>query len=351
MRIAQVAPLYESVPPKLYGGTERVVWNLTEALVQQGHDVVLFASGDSSTSATLMPYGERALRLDTTNPSPLASHMLMLEDVFRRADDFDVIHFHVDYLHFPVSDRMRVPDITTLHGRLDLPELGPLYRHFSQRPLISISASQRRPLPRANWRATIHHGLDTELFHLEAGPGKYLAFLGRISPEKRVDRAIEIAKKAELPLRIAAKVDRVDAEYFHGVIEPLLNHPLIEYIGEIGEAEKQEFLGNARALLFPIDWPEPFGLAMIEAMACGTPVIAFRCGAVPEVVDEGLTGFVVSSIEQGIEAVRKIDRLNRGVCRDVFERRFSAVRMAEDYLAQYASLAEDRLEDRQLQVQ
>ena len=335
MRIAQVAPLYESVPPALYGGTERVVWNITESLVQLGHDVTLFASGDSRTSATLIAPCERALRLDTRCRDPLAHHMIMLDEVFRRAEDFDVIHFHIDYLHFPLSERLGVADLTTLHGRLDLAELSGIYRQFEERPLVSISNSQREPLRWANWRATIYHGLDTRQFHPSAKAGNYLAFLGRISPEKRVDRAIEIAKRAGIPLRIAAKVDRVDAEYFRAEIEPLLDHPLIEFIGEIGDHEKSGFLGGARALLFPIDWPEPFGLAMIEAMACGTPVIAFQRGSVPEVIDEGVTGRIVHNIEEAVAAVRDIDSLDRVQCRKVFEQRFSANRMAKDYLVQY----------------
>ncbi len=335
MRIAQVAPLYESVPPALYGGTERVVHNLTEALVHLGHDVTLFASGDSRTSATLIAPCKRALRLDTTWRDPLAYHMIMLDEVFRRAEDFDVVHFHVDYLHFPISQRFPVADLTTLHGRLDLAELAVIYRQFAKRPLVSISNSQRKPLPWANWRATIYHGVDVNKFHFQPGPGSYLAFLGRISPEKRVDRAIEIAKLTGIPLRIAAKVDRVDVEYFRAEIEPLLDHHLIEYIGEIGDSEKSEFLGGARALLFPIDWPEPFGLAMIEGMACGTPVIAFNCGSVPEVVDPGVTGWIVNSIKDAAAAVQRVDEIDRAGCRRAFEQRFSNIRMAKDYLAEY----------------
>ena len=265
----------------------------------------------------------------------------MLDEVFQRVSEFDVVHFHIDYLHFPLSSRAQIPNITTLHGRLDLPELGPVYRQFSELPLISISDAQRKPIPWANWRATVPHGIPSNLFSLQPVPGRYLAFLGRISPEKRVDRAIEIAKQADMPLRIAAKVDRVDQEYFEAQIQPLLDHPLIEFIGEIGENEKQEFLAGAYALLFPIDWPEPFGLAMIEAMACGTPVIAFRRGSVPEVVDEGITGFIVGSVQEAVKMVKQIGFLDRAECRNVFERRFSASRMSEDYITEYTRLLTD----------
>lgn len=323
------------MPPLLYGGTERVVSHLVEELVRQGHDVTLFASGDSTTSATLVPACRRALRLDSNCQDSLAHHIVMLDEVFRRANDFDMIHFHVDYLHFPISSRLRVPNITTLHGRLDLPELASVYRQFRDMPVVSISDAQRRPIPRANWLATVYHGVPVELFSLQPEPGEYLAFLGRISPEKGVDRAIEIAKRVEMPLRIAAKVDRVDKEYFECQIKPLLDHPLIEYIGEISEGEKQDFLGGAYALLFLIDWPEPFGLAMIEAMACGTPVVAFRRGSVPEVVDEGVTGFIVDSAQQAADAVRKIEWISRAGCRKAFERRFTASRMAGDYVDVY----------------
>lgn len=262
MRIAQVAPLYESIPPKYYGGTERVVSYLTEELVREGHDVTLFASGDSVTSAHLVAVLPRSLRLDKRCLDQLAHHILLLENVFRRADEFDVIHFHVDYLHFPLSRRHSIPHVTTMHGRLDIPDLMPLYEEFQDIPIISISNAQREPLPWVNWQATVYHGLPKHLYHFRAQPGKYFAFLGRISPEKRVDRAIEIAKKTGIPLRIGAKIDRVDQDYFATVVEPLLQDPLVECVGEIGEREKDEFLGNAYALLFPIDWPEPFGLVM-----------------------------------------------------------------------------------------
>jgi glycosyltransferase involved in cell wall biosynthesis len=336
LRIAQVAPLYESVPPALYGGTERVVSYLTEELVRQGHEVTLFASGDSITSAHLISPCERALRLDPNCHDSLAYHMIMLDEVFRRAGDFDIVHFHIDYLHFPVSRRTRVRNITTLHGRLDLPEHGSIYRHFPDMPLISISNAQRKPLPFVSWRATVYHGLPRDLYSFEPESGKYLAFIGRISPEKGLDRAIEAAVRARMPIRIAAKVDRVDRAYFEATIKPMLDHPLVEYIGEIGEGEKQELLGGAYALMFLIDWPEPFGLAMIEAMACGTPVIAFRRGSVPEIIDHGVTGFIVNSIDEAVEAIPQIARLNRKSCRKAIDERFSSCRMANDYLTQYA---------------
>jgi glycosyltransferase involved in cell wall biosynthesis len=340
MRIAQVAPLYESVPPKHYGGTERVVSYLTEELVREGHEVTLFASGDSVTTARLVAACRRALRLDKDCVDPLAHHILLLENVFRHADDFDVIHFHVDYLHFPFSRRRPIVDVTTMHGRLDIPDLVPLYEEFRDMPLVSISNAQREPLPWVNWQATVYHGLPQDLYRYRPEPGKYFAFVGRISPEKRVDRAIEIAKQTGIPLKIAAKVDLVDKDYFETVVEPLLREPLVEYVGEIGEGEKDEFLGNAYALLFPIDWPEPFGLAMIEAMACGTPIIAYRQGSVPEVMDEGHTGFIVDELEDAIAAARRIPELSRKRCREMYEQRFTAARMARDYLRVYERLIE-----------
>jgi glycosyltransferase involved in cell wall biosynthesis len=338
LRIAQVAPLYESVPPSLYGGTERVVSYLTESLVALGHDVTLFASGDSVTRARLVPVCERALRLDPRTPEPVSFHVIMLEQVFRRAADFDVIHFHIDGLPLPLARRHRTPCLTTLHGRLDLGGLEPLYREFSEHPLISISNAQRQPLRWANWAATIHHGLPLGLHRPGAGEGRYLAFLGRISPEKRVDRAIEIALRSGIPLKIAAKVDRVDQEYFTTRIEPKIDGRFIEFVGEIGEHEKSRFLGDADALLFPVDWPEPFGLAMVEAMACGTPVIAFRCGSIPEVIDEGVTGHIVDSVDEAVARVARVRRLSRERCRETFERRFSAARMAQDYCAAYQAI-------------
>jgi glycosyltransferase involved in cell wall biosynthesis len=343
LRIAQVAPLYESVPPKLYGGTERVVSYLTEELVRQGHDVTLFASGDSVTSGHLIASWPRSLRLDKACVDGLAPHLLMLEHVYQLADQFDLIHFHCDYLHFPLSRRHKHPQVTTLHGRLDIRELGPLYREFSDMPVISISNAQRQPLPWANWQGTVYHGLPDGLHTFRSPPGEYLAFLGRISPEKRVDQAIEIARRAGMRLRIAAKVDGADKKYFEREIEPLLaeSRAFVEFIGEVGGREKDDFLGNAYALLFPIDWPEPFGLVMIEAMACGTPVIACRRGSVPEVMDDGVTGFVVDSLQEAVRAVQRVATLSRKKCRQVFETRFSARRMAQDYVRIYRRLIED----------
>jgi glycosyltransferase involved in cell wall biosynthesis len=336
MRIAQVAPLVESVPPRLYGGTERVVSNLVEELVRQGHDVTLFASGDSQTSARLVPGSPTALRLSGRCQDFLAPHVYMLEQVVKQAHQFDVVHFHIAQLHFPIARRSLPSHLTTLHGRLDLPELVPLYEEFSDIPCVSISEAQRAPLPRAHWVATVHHGLPPDLLPFQPERGAYLAFLGRISPEKRVDRAIAIARACGQPLRIAAKVDPADADYFEHEIRPLLDDPLVDFIGEIGDDEKPEFLGRARALLFPIDWPEPFGLVMIEALACGTPVIAFRGGSVAEVIDHGLTGFVVESLDEAIAATDRIDTLDRRVCRTVFEQRFTVARMAADYVDLYA---------------
>lgn len=340
MKIAQVAPLYESVPPKLYGGTERVVSYLTEQLVQQGHDVVLFASGDSQTRAELRAICPRSLRLEGKKViDPLAHHIRMLEMVAQEAEEFDVIHYHVDYLHFPLSRRLAIPSLTTLHGRLDIPDIHPLFREFGEMNLVSISDAQRVHIPWANWAGTVHHGLPEDLYKPTVNPGKYLAFLGRISPEKRVDRAIEIAKEAGMPLKIAAKVDRTDKEYFDEKIRRLLHHSFVEYIGEIGEKEKNEFLGSAYALLMPIDWPEPFGLTMIEAMACGTPVIAWDMGSVPEVLDDGVTGYIVSSIKEAASAVERVAMLDRARCRQVFEQRFGARRMCEEYLNIYKKIS------------
>jgi glycosyltransferase involved in cell wall biosynthesis len=338
MRIAQVAPLYESVPPKYYGGTERVVSYLTEELVRQGHEVTLFASGDSETKARLVAACPQSLRLAKRCQDQMAHHYVMLEKVFQRAAEFDIIHFHVDYLHFPLSRREAITHVTTLHGRLDIPDLVPLYQEFCDMPVISISNGQREPLPWANWQATVYHGLPLDIYRFRPEPGSYLAFLGRISPEKRVDRAIEIATRVGMPLKIAAKVDRVDRDYFESVIAPLLPNSLVEFVGEIGDGEKDQFLGNAYALLFPIDWPEPFGLVMIEAMACGTPVIAYRGGAVPELVEPSQTGFIVKGLEDAVEAVQRVARLSRKRCRDVFEQRFTATRMAHDYVQQFERL-------------
>ncbi|HLX27356.1 MAG TPA: glycosyltransferase family 4 protein [Casimicrobiaceae bacterium] len=338
MRIAQVAPLYESVPPKYYGGTERIVSYLTEALVALGHDVTLFASGDSETSATLVPVCPQALRLDPNCIDQLAHHIILLEQVMQQSDEFDVIHFHIDYMHFPLSRRQSYRHVTTLHGRLDIPDLAPLYRAFREMPVVSISDSQREPLPWANWQATVYHGLPVDLYRFRPESGDYLACLGRISPEKGVDRAIEIARQVGIPLRIAAKVDKADRDYFESVVEPMLHDPLVEFLGEIGDDRKGDFLGNARALLFPIDWPEPFGLVMIEAMACGTPVIAYSSGSVPEVMEEGRTGFIVREVDDAVEAVRRVPQLSRARCREIFEQRFTADRMARDYVEVYEQL-------------
>ena len=343
MRIAQVAPLYESVPPKYYGGTERVVSYLTEELVRQGHEVTLFASGDSVTKAHLVAACRRSLRMDKHCVDRMAHHILMLEHMLQRAAEFDIVHFHTDYLHFPLSRREQITHVTTLHGRLDIPDLVPLHQEFRDMPVISISDGQREPLPWANWQATVYHGLPADMYQFRDEPGSYLAFLGRVSPEKRVDRAIEIAKQVRIPLKIAAKVDRVDTDYFETVVEPLLRHPFVEFVGEIGEGEKAEFLGNAYALLFPIDWPEPFGLVMIEAMACGTPVIAYEAGSVSEVMEDGVTGFIVDNIEQAVEAVGRIPEISRASCREIFEKRFTASRMASDHIKVYMRLADTRM--------
>lgn len=338
MRIAQIAPLAESCPPKLYGGTERVVSYLTEELVEQGHDVTLFASGDSITAAELVPCSEQALRLAPGPVDALPYHMVLLEEVARRAHEFDALHFHIDLMHAPVVRAFADKTLTTLHGRLDLPGLAPFYRAFPRLPLISISDSQRLPMPPVNWIKTIHHGLPRNLLtfrpHVRDG---YFAFLGRISPEKRPDRAIEIAVRSGVPLKLAAKIDRVDQQYWDEQIKPLVDrHPNVEYIGEIAEHEKSEFLGNATALLFPIDWEEPFGLVMIEAMACGTPVIAFRRGSVPEVMENGVTGFIVDDVNQAVDAARDIASLSRAIVRNTFEQRFTVERMAREYVDAYS---------------
>lgn len=342
MRIAQVAPLFESVPPRLYGGTERVVSWLTEKLVDFGHDVTLFASGDSVTNAQLVPACKQALRLDADCIDHTAHHILMLEKVFSRASEFDLIHFHSDYWHFPLSRRQRVPCITTLHGRLDIPDLVPLYEEFREMPVVSISNAQRDPLPWLNWRATVHHGLPSGSLSLGSGKGGYLAFLGRISPEKGVDQAIQIATKAGIKVKLAAKVDRGDREYFEKTIEPMLKHPLVEFIGEIGADQKSEFLGNAMALLVPIVWPEPFGLVMIEAMACGTPIIAYPRGSVPEIVVNKLNGFIVKDVDSAVRAVERIDEIDRAGCRKYFEHYFTDERMAREYVSVYSHLIQRR---------
>ena len=342
MRIAQIAPLYESVPPQGYGGTERVVHYLTEKLVELGHDVTLFASSDSETSARLLGAVPQALRLGNYRGDPIIPHFLMLERVFATRERFDVIHSHVDTLALPFARRAPAPMVTTLHGRLDLEELVPLYEEYSEQPLVSISDSQREPIPEARWVSTVHHGLPRDLYRFHREPGTYLAFIGRVSPEKRLDRAIEIALRSRRPLKVAAKVDRADRQYFRKQIEPILNHPLIEWIGEVNDRAKDDFLGGAAALLFPIDWPEPFGLTMIEALACGTPVIAWQHGSVAEVLEHGTTGFLCDDIGAAVRAVGRLDRLSRQVCREAFERRFTSDRMAEDYLAIYRRLIEER---------
>ncbi len=330
MRIAQIAPLAEAVPPKLYGGTERVIWWLTEALVELGHDVTLYASGDSETSARLIPCSDQGLRLAGID-NHLAYTLAMVDRVLSEADRYDILHFHVDFVHFPLFRHIAGRCFTTLHGRLDLPDFKPGFTAFPEMQLVSISDDQRRPLPDANFVRTIHHGLPADLIH--AGPGgDYLAFLGRMSPEKRPDRAIEIARRAGIPIKMAAKVDNADRQYFEEEIQPLLDDPLVEFVGEIDDSQKPEFLGNARALLFPIDWPEPFGLVMIEAMAAGTPAIAWKCGSTTEVIDHGRSGFLVDSVEQAVAAVGRLDELPRTAVRDCFEERFTSRHMAEDYL-------------------
>lgn len=337
MRIAQVAPLYESCPPQLYGGTERVVSYLTEELVRLGHDVTLFASGDSQTKARLLPPCKRALRLDPGVADPLAYHMIMMGRVLQEAEHFDILHFHTDYLHYPVFATGPHPIVTTLHGRQDLPDLPAVYREFRDTPLVSISDHQRIPIQRAHWVKTIHHGLPKDLLPFGKGDGDYLAFIGRISPEKRLDRAIEIACASGIPLKVAAKIDKADRQYYHEVIEPMLCEG-VEFIGEINEIQKRDFLGRARALLFPIDWPEPFGLVMIEAMACGTPVLAFDRGSVSEVVENGVTGIVVDGMDAAHAALPEVLKLDRRRVRAEFERRFTAERMARDYTELYENL-------------
>lgn len=338
MKIAQVAPLHESVPPRTYGGTERVVHYLTEALVAQGHQVTLFASADSQTSATLHPVVPEALRLAGERRDPLAWHMLELAEVARLAGQFDVVHFHTDYLHFALWRHLQTPQLTTLHGRLDLPDLPPLFREFRDMPVVSISNHQRTPLPSARWLGTVYNGLPSTLYDFQPEGGDYFAFLGRMSPEKGPETAIEIALRTGVPLRMAAKVDAVDVDYFERRIRPLLDHPLIEFIGEVDEAGKNALLGGARALLFPIAWPEPFGLVMTEAMACGTPVVAFRQGSVPEVMADGVTGFVVDTVEEAVAAAERIDTIDRAGCRAWFEQHFSAERMAQGYVELYRGL-------------
>jgi glycosyltransferase involved in cell wall biosynthesis len=342
MRIAHVAPLAESVPPKLYGGTERVVAWLVDELVELGHEVTLFASGDSTTRAKLVSAWPRALRLGRPRSDPIAAQTALLETVSRLSRQFDVVHFHIDWAHLPMMSRLGVPYLTTMHGRLDIPGLRLLAELFTEAPLVSISDNQRQPLPSARWLQTIYHGLPEGSLRPCYQPGKYLAFLGRLTAEKGPEVAIRIAKAAGMPLRIAAKIPRSEAQYFKQRLEPLIDGEQIKLVGEVGDQEKQEFLSQASALLFPIDWPEPFGLVMIEAMACGTPVIAFRRGSVPEVVENGVTGYVVDTEEQALEAVKKIEKLDRARVRQTFASRFTAQRMAQEYVGCYRMLAAQR---------
>ena len=340
MKIAQVPPLYEAVPPKLYGGTERVVAHLTDALVELGHEVTLFAAADAETRARLIAVRDQSIRLDPAPfKSDLAAHMTMLSEVLRRADDFDVIHFHTDMIHFPFFSRLADKTVTTLHGRLDLKDLPDVYERWPEFGLVSISDDQRRPLPLANWKATVHHGMPADLYRFAPRSQGYLAFLGRISPEKGPDRAIEIATKLGKPLKMAAKIDVQDRPYWDTVIRPMVEaNPLVEFVGEIGDHQKAAFLGGAEALLFPIDWPEPFGLVMIEAMACGTPVVAFRRGSTAEIVEDGATGFLVESLEQAVAAAARAHLLDREAIRARFDLRFSATAMARSYLDVYGDL-------------
>jgi glycosyltransferase involved in cell wall biosynthesis len=341
LRIAQVAPLYESVPPKLYGGTERVVAYLTEELIRRGHEVTLFASGDSTAAAPIEAAQPAALRQSGLVPWGNSLHLPMLSEVFDNADRFDVIHCHLDYWSFPFARMVSTPTVTTLHGRLDIPELLGVYRYYPEAPVVSISDAQREPLPELNWVGTVHHGLPAEQLRFNPDRGKYLAFLGRIAPEKRPDIAIEVARRVGIPLKIAAKIDAVDREYFEGKIRPLLEGEGVEFIGEISEPEKSEFLGNAMALLFPVDWPEPFGLVMIEALACGTPVIARPCGSVPEVLRDGVSGFMALSVEELVDAVRRVPSLSRRTCRAEFESLFTVEVMVANYERLYYQLIDE----------
>jgi len=341
MKIAQIAPLYESVPPKYYGGTERVVSYLTDELVAMGHEVTLFASGDSETKARLMPQSKIALRLDETVVDPVARHVLLAEKVFQMAGEFDVIHSHIEYFCYSHMRSSAVPLISTMHGRMDIPDLVPVYEEFREVPVISISHSQRKPLPWLNWTGNVYHGLPEKLYAYHEKAGDYLAFVGRVSPEKGLAAAIDIAIRAEKTIKIAAKVDKNDRDYFKSVIRPLLNHPLVQFIGEIGESEKSDFFGNAAALISPIDWPEPFGLVMIEAMACGTPVITRPCGSVPEIIEDGVNGYIAETAKEAVEAVRRISKINRRGCRDVYEKKFTTRHMAENYVDIYKKIIEE----------
>jgi glycosyltransferase involved in cell wall biosynthesis len=338
MKIAQVSPLFESVPPNGYGGTERVISYLTEELVKRGHEVTLFASGDSITNARLISAVPASIRPDPRDLSWLAYHTIHMDLVSQLAHTFDIIHFHTDYLHFPLARRLGTPHVTTLHGRQDLPELAPVYRQFSDMPVVSISNSQRAPLPNANWIDTVYHGLPSDLYSFCAIPGNYFAFIGRVSREKRLDRAIEIAERCGMQLYVAAKIDKADEAYFNECIKPLFRKPCVTYVGEVGEKAKRELLESAKALLFPIDWPEPFGLVMIEALSCGTPVIAYQNGSIPEIIEDGVTGFVVSNQDEAVHAAMCINEINRNGCRRVFESRFTAAHMADNYLRVYRGL-------------
>ncbi|PWU00227.1 MAG: glycosyl transferase [Candidatus Melainabacteria bacterium] len=338
MRIAQVAPLLESVPPKYYGGTERVVHWLTEELFRSGHEVTLFASGDSFTSAKLVPMCQKALRFDNNCTDKVVPHMLMLEKISQMAADFDLVHFHLEYLHLSSARKLPIPSLTTMHGRLDMSYLLPIFDEFSKAPLVSISNAQRRPVPWLNWQDTIYHGLPLNTYSFVEEPQNYALFLGRICPEKGVDRAIEIARTAGVPLKIAAKVDPVDREYYRDVIKPLLQGSDVEYIGEVGESVKNELIGGACALLHPIDFPEPFGIVLIEALACGTPIVAYRRGSIAEVIEEGVTGFICDDIQAAVVALHKVQKLNRRACRDAFEKRFTSRHMVRDYIQTYERL-------------
>lgn len=342
MKLAQVAPLWESVPPKLYGGTERIVSYVTEELVRMGHEVTLFASGDSETAARLEAVCPQALRLNAGIFNRDAPMIMLQERSLGATGDFDLIHSHLDFLGFPLGRRNTVPVLTTLHGRLDLPELVPVFREYADMPLVSISNAQRRPISWANWQGTVHHGLPRDLYSVHPQSDRYLAFVGRIATEKRPDHAVQLAKRTGRQLRLAAKVDPADQQYYQSEIEPLLDHPLVEFIGEISDAEKNEFIGNAAALVCPYDWPEPFGLVLIEALACGTPVIAYRRGSIPEIIEDGVTGFVCETLAEMAEAVERLPSLDRQRCRASFEARFTADRMARDYVALYERVIEER---------
>ncbi len=339
LKIAMLSPLFESVPPRLYGGTERVVSYLSEALVEAGHDVTLFASGDSNTSARLVPAAPRSLRLDPECKDPMACHFMLMEKVLKHEKEFDIIHSNVDYLSLAFARRAQTPFIATLHGRLDIPEVTSVFSEYREFPLVSISDAQRRPMPRANWLRTVYHGIPTDLYAYNGRPGEYLVFVGRISPEKKIDSLIRIALEAEVPLKIAAKVDKADADYHEAVVRPLLDSSLVEFLGEVNDREKDSLLGGALACLHPADWPEPFGLALIEAMCCGTPVIARRRGSIPEVVDHGVTGLIFDRDEEAVFYIRdQVASISRAGCRRRFEERFSSIRMAAEYLAAYRSV-------------